>query len=378
MGCLRIHTEIFPTTNLRVSYGNSEPHKTRIVNLFENDFLGKDYYPFGMEIPALSSNSSEYRYGFNGMEKDDEVKGKGNSINYKARIQDTRLGRFFAVDPLTSQFAYYSPYQFAGNIPTMAIDLDGKEEYIVHKMWNKTKTGYYLKVIVTYNREIKRRSKYGHHKNRKADLYLNGKYIKSEINKFEEGTWLSNTVESYTDITYSTEKDAISKTNGTSKTLKESMDESNGSGLKSGYSNIKRKVELFNHIKGDGAKDNVELFYNTDDSFSGEQLDQGVLDIVGNLMDNPELNISITGHTSRKGDADYNNELSLKRANDISARIIEKATEMGASANVLNRLKNQISTSGGGETRATDRGAADGTNNEKDRSTTVEYSVKGI
>ncbi|NEN24149.1 hypothetical protein G3O08_11615 [Cryomorpha ignava] len=74
--------------------------------------------------------SGGYRYGFNGMEKDDEVKGRGNSINYKARIQDTRLGRFLSVDPLTMQFPYYSPYQFAGNKPIIAIDLDGKEEFI--------------------------------------------------------------------------------------------------------------------------------------------------------------------------------------------------------------------------------------------------------
>jgi outer membrane protein OmpA-like peptidoglycan-associated protein len=95
-------------------------------------------------------------------------------------------------------------------------------------------------------------------------------------------------------------------------------------------------------------------------------------------MDNPELNIKITGHTSRKGDAEYNNELSLNRANDIGARIMQKAQELGASADVLERLKSQISTSGGGENRAIERGEADGTDNANDRSTTVEYSVKGI
>ena len=30
-----------------------------------------DYYPFGMEQPGRKYNSPEYRYGFNGMEKDD-------------------------------------------------------------------------------------------------------------------------------------------------------------------------------------------------------------------------------------------------------------------------------------------------------------------
>ncbi len=43
---------------------------------------------------------SNYRYGFQGQERDDEIKGNGNSVNYKYRMHDPRLGRFFAVDPL--------------------------------------------------------------------------------------------------------------------------------------------------------------------------------------------------------------------------------------------------------------------------------------
>ena len=44
-------------------------------------------------------------------------------------MQDTRIGRFLSRDPLASQFPHYSPYQFAGNTPIQAIDLDGAEEY---------------------------------------------------------------------------------------------------------------------------------------------------------------------------------------------------------------------------------------------------------
>lgn len=44
-------------------------------------------------------------------------------------MQDTRVGRFLSIDPLTKSFPHYSPYQFAGNTPIQAIDLDGAEEY---------------------------------------------------------------------------------------------------------------------------------------------------------------------------------------------------------------------------------------------------------
>ena len=46
-----------------------------------------------------SSGTGKYRYGFNGMEKDDNLKGTGNSYDFGARIYDSRLGRWLAVDP---------------------------------------------------------------------------------------------------------------------------------------------------------------------------------------------------------------------------------------------------------------------------------------
>src|SRR5690554_1056682 len=62
---------------------------------------------------------------------DDEVKGEGNSVNYKFRMHDPRVGRFFAVDPLTRQYPHYTPYSFSGNKVIHAIELEGLEEKIV-------------------------------------------------------------------------------------------------------------------------------------------------------------------------------------------------------------------------------------------------------
>ena len=41
-----------------------------------------DYYPFGMQMPSRNGSSGDYRYGFNGMESDDEVKGVKNSYDF--------------------------------------------------------------------------------------------------------------------------------------------------------------------------------------------------------------------------------------------------------------------------------------------------------
>jgi len=68
-----------------------------------------------------------YRYGIQGQEKDNEIKGTGNSINYKYRMHDPRLGRFFAVDPLFRKYPYNSPYAFSENRVIDKIELEGLE-----------------------------------------------------------------------------------------------------------------------------------------------------------------------------------------------------------------------------------------------------------
>ncbi len=68
-----------------------------------------------------------YRYNFQGQETDDEIKGKGNSVSYKYRMHDPRLGRFFATDPLTASYPHYTPYSFSGNEVIHMIELEGLE-----------------------------------------------------------------------------------------------------------------------------------------------------------------------------------------------------------------------------------------------------------
>jgi hypothetical protein len=41
-----------------------------------------------MKMFRQHNNCNSYRYGFNGMESDDEVKGSKNSLDFGARIYD--------------------------------------------------------------------------------------------------------------------------------------------------------------------------------------------------------------------------------------------------------------------------------------------------
>lgn len=89
-----------------------------------------DYYPFGsaMEGRTWSDPTLNYRYGFNGKESNASVDWGGSEYDYGFRIYNPEIGRFLSVDPLTKSYPWYTPYQFAGNKPIVAIDLDGLEE----------------------------------------------------------------------------------------------------------------------------------------------------------------------------------------------------------------------------------------------------------
>ena len=60
-----------------------------------------------------TEGGSVYRFGFNGMEHDRELKQQ----DYKNRINRPDLGRFLSVDPIGARFPFLTPYQFASNSP---------------------------------------------------------------------------------------------------------------------------------------------------------------------------------------------------------------------------------------------------------------------
>ncbi|WP_298424362.1 polymorphic toxin-type HINT domain-containing protein [uncultured Kordia sp.] len=102
--------------------------ETQNVEGFLADVLSyNDYYPYGMLLPKRHASDESYRYGFQGQEKDDELKGEGNSHNFKYRMHDPRLGRFFAEDPLRGRFPWNSPYAFSENKLGIGIELEGAE-----------------------------------------------------------------------------------------------------------------------------------------------------------------------------------------------------------------------------------------------------------
>lgn len=96
----------------------------------------------------VSNCTEDYRYGMNGKEADNET----STYDYGFRIYNARLARFLSVDPLTDKYAMLTPYQFASNIPTSGIDLDGLE-YVPATLVNDE---FYADLGITFESDIQK------------------------------------------------------------------------------------------------------------------------------------------------------------------------------------------------------------------------------
>jgi RHS repeat-associated protein len=102
-----------------------------------------DYYPFGSPMPGRNFMGMEYRYGFNGMEKDNEVKGTGNSYTAEFWQYDSRLGRRWNLDPIF--FPWLSGYSTFDNNPIYFTDPQGLSpkpgRNIFQRIFGRTSSG---------------------------------------------------------------------------------------------------------------------------------------------------------------------------------------------------------------------------------------------
>jgi RHS repeat-associated protein len=80
-----------------------------------------DYYVFG--APQTGRAGGSYRYGFNGMEQDAEMKGERLSYTTEFRSYDPRVGRWMSVDPIVKDWE--SGYAAFANNPVLFIDPSG-------------------------------------------------------------------------------------------------------------------------------------------------------------------------------------------------------------------------------------------------------------
>ncbi|GAB4262492.1 MAG: hypothetical protein Kow0079_18390 [Vicingaceae bacterium] len=101
----------------------SKPSSFNYINNFN-----PKYYTFGM---LSKSYENGYRFGFNGQEKDDEIKGSGNHLSFNDFGYDPRIVKRWRPDPSFKEYPSISPYAAFGNNPLIFTDPDGKRLYFV-------------------------------------------------------------------------------------------------------------------------------------------------------------------------------------------------------------------------------------------------------
>jgi RHS repeat-associated protein len=166
----------------------------------------KTTYPFGMHMPGRAFGSGSYRYGFNGMEKDDEVKGSGNSYTSYFRQFDPRLGRWKSIDPIN--YVYESPYSSMLNSPIYFSDPKG------NKVSPDKKSDREAKKLAKRNPEFKK--KYEKWDNDNDRIYriiytdkLEGKITLDQAEPQKEDLNGNNTFDNVYNVYWNTKKDRV-------------------------------------------------------------------------------------------------------------------------------------------------------------------------
>jgi len=133
---------------LKLSYYERETaigEKSKIFELgIEKSASGskicKDYYAYGSVMPnANNLGAGTYRYGMNGMERDNEIKGAGNSYTSYFRQYDPRLGRWMSDEP--KPVAWESGYAAFRNNPITNVDPKGDFPKLGIGKWLKNNIG---------------------------------------------------------------------------------------------------------------------------------------------------------------------------------------------------------------------------------------------
>lgn len=126
-----IFTATTTQTRLRIQRGfDAAGYKTffvdsvriqEITNYAPDQLMHTDYYAFGQQMPGRTWVASDYRYGMNGQEKQDEVFKGANSAEYW--MYDSRIGRRWEIDPVV--YPWRSGYSTFNNNPIFFCDPSG-------------------------------------------------------------------------------------------------------------------------------------------------------------------------------------------------------------------------------------------------------------
>ncbi|MFA7325137.1 MAG: RHS repeat-associated core domain-containing protein [Candidatus Kapaibacterium sp.] len=96
-------------------------------------------YPYGKSYGtnAIYNAAEDYRYGFNGKEKEKNMDASGDITDFGARVYDSELPMFLSPDPKEGMFANKSTYSISANNPILNIDVNGEWPWVANNWLGK-------------------------------------------------------------------------------------------------------------------------------------------------------------------------------------------------------------------------------------------------
>jgi RHS repeat-associated protein len=133
------------TPNIDVYFDNLQVTHIRGPLLEENH-----YYPFGLTMGGISSiailfGRPENKTKFQSQEFSSKEFSDGSGLEtyeFKYRMDDPQIGRFWQVDPVSTKYVYNSTYAFSENHVTSHIELEGLEKFDINTDGDRQKEAY--------------------------------------------------------------------------------------------------------------------------------------------------------------------------------------------------------------------------------------------
>jgi RHS repeat-associated protein len=117
------YTDIW--NNVRLSYADSDGNG--IISQAEIK-QERNFYPFGLEHKGYNSNIVGRKHNKETFQDQEFTEDLGLNIHeWRYRISDATIGRFWQIDPLAEDYVYNSTYAFAENKLGSGIELEGLE-----------------------------------------------------------------------------------------------------------------------------------------------------------------------------------------------------------------------------------------------------------
>ncbi len=118
------YIDVWGNTRLTYSDDNNDGNIDPATEILRE----QNYYPFGLQHKGYNSNISGVKNDLKTYQGQEFIEDLGlNTHEWKYRMSDPSIGRFWQVDPLAKDYVYNSTYAFQENKLGMGIELEGAE-----------------------------------------------------------------------------------------------------------------------------------------------------------------------------------------------------------------------------------------------------------